>query len=195
MKASEHFKTYVNGLIDGLVSIDINQLDKACQMLSDAYACGSNVFVCGNGGSAAISDHFLCDHLKGVNFDTGMLPQVHALANNMSLMTAIANDIGYEEVFSFQLNCHAKQGDILVVISSSGNSRNIVLAIEKARALGMKVIAMVGFDGGYAGKDNDCCIWVKSDNYGIVEDAHQSVMHIMAQTIRKTLLNKDTIKL
>lgn len=195
MKASEHFKDYVTQLIDGLVELDKKNLDLAVEELVAAYANGRNVFVCGNGGSAAISEHFTCDHSKGVCFDTGMLPQVQSLSSNMSLVTAIANDIGYDKVFSYQLNMKANEGDVLVVVSSSGNSLNIIDALRCAKLKKLSTIALVGFDGGEALNLADISLHVKNHNYGVVEDAHQAIMHIMAQSIRLSYLNRDTIKL
>lgn len=195
MKASEHFKPYITQLIDALISVDAAVLDSITDELVDAFSNGTNVFVCGNGGSSAISNHWVCDHSKGVCTDTGMLPQVQDLSSTSSVITAIANDIGYEEIFSYQLHMKAKSGDILIVVSSSGNSPNIVKAITKARQLGMVTVALVGFDGGIAKNTAEHVLHVKSDNYGVVEDAHQSLMHIMAQSIRLTHLNNDTIKL
>lgn len=195
MKASEHFKNYVTELIDGLVSVDAKQIDSVTEELISAYSNGNNIFVCGNGGSAAIADHFCCDHSKGVHTDTDMLPQIQPLTGNVSTLTAIANDMGYEHVFSYQLKLKAKAHDLLIVISSSGNSSNIVNAIIEARRLGVVVIALVGFDGGYASKNSHMTLHVKSDNYGVVEDSHQALMHIMAQSIRLTHLNKESIKL
>lgn len=195
MKASEHFKPYITQLIDALVSVDANVLDKVTDELVDAFSNGTDVFVCGNGGSSAISNHWVCDHSKGVCADTGMLPQVQDLSSTSSVITAIANDIGYEEIFAYQLQMKAKPGDVLIAVSSSGNSPNIVKAITKARQLGMVTIALVGFDGGIAKNTAEYVLHVSSDNYGVVEDAHQSLMHIMAQAIRLTHLNKDTIKL
>jgi len=195
MKASEHFKDYVTQLIDGLVELDKKNLDLAVDELVAAYANGKNVFVCGNGGSAAISEHFTCDHSKGVCFDTGMLPQVQSLSSNMSLLTAIANDIGYEKVFSYQLNMKASEGDVLVVVSSSGNSLNIIDALRCAKLKKLSTIALVGFDGGQALNLADIVLHVNNNNYGVVEDAHQAIMHIMAQAIRLSYLNSNTIKL
>lgn len=195
MKASEHFKSYVTELIDSIVEVDKKALDNAVDLLLSAYANGKDVFTCGNGGSAAISDHFTCDHSKGIHVDTSMLPQVQSLSSNMSLMTAIANDMGYKEVFSYQLIMKANEDDVLVVVSSSGNSPNIVEALGVARQKKMGTIALVGFDGGAAKNLADIVLHVKSNNYGVVEDAHQALMHIMAQSIRLTHLNKDTIKL
>jgi D-sedoheptulose 7-phosphate isomerase/D-glycero-D-manno-heptose 1,7-bisphosphate phosphatase len=124
-----------------------------------------------------------------------MLPQVQSLSSNMSLLTAIANDIGYEKVFSYQLNMKANEGDVLVVVSSSGNSLNIIDALRCAKLKKLSTIALVGFDGGQALNLADIGLHVKNNNYGVVEDAHQAIMHIMAQAIRLSYLNSNTIKL
>lgn len=195
MKASAHFKDYVTQLIDGLVTVDNKILDDVCDELITAYSNGKNVFVCGNGGSAAISEHFTCDHSKGVHHDTGMLPQVYSLSSNMSLVTAIANDISYSEVFSYQLNMKANPGDVLIVISSSGQSPNIIKALETAKKKQMTTVSLVGFDGGMAKQLAQYSLHVNSQNYGVVEDAHQALMHIIAQSIRITYLNRESIKL
>jgi len=182
---------YANELYQSLVSVDKKQLVAATDVLRKAYLTGRNIFVCGNGGSAAISEHFLCDHSKGVCFDTGLKPKIHSLTGNISLITAIANDFSYEEIFSYQLKMKAIPGDVLVVISSSGNSANIIRAIEEARDMKMTTISMTGFSGGKVKELTDINLHVPESNYGIVEDAHQSLMHIMSQYIRVAHINKD----
>jgi len=182
---------YADSLRDALLSVDNNQIIAATETLRKAYLTNKNVFVCGNGGSAAISDHFHCDHSKGVCFDTDMKPKIQSLASNMSTITAIANDFSYDEIFSYQLQMKAIPGDVLVTVSSSGNSPNIIKAIEVAKSLNMTVISLCGFSGGESAKLSDIVLHVKEDNYGIVEDAHQSLMHVMAQFIRLSHINKD----
>lgn len=187
----QYLQEYTNTLHDALLSVDNKQLIAATETLRKAYLTNKNVFVCGNGGSAAISDHFHCDHSKGVCFDTDMKPKIQSLASNLSTITAIANDFSYDEIFAYQLQMKAIPGDVLVTVSSSGNSANIIRAIEEAKKLNMIVIALCGFSGGESAKLADIVLHVKEDNYGIVEDAHQSLMHIMAQFIRLSHINKD----
>lgn len=182
---------YANELYNSLVSINKKEVVAATEVLRKAYLTNRNVFVCGNGGSAAISEHFLCDHSKGVCFDTNMTPKVHSLTGNISLITAIANDFSYEDIFSYQLKMKAIPGDVLVVISSSGNSPNVIKALEQAKELKMTTIALTGFTGGEANKMADIKLHIPATNYGIVEDAHQSLMHIISQYIRVAHLNKD----
>jgi phosphoheptose isomerase len=142
------------------------------------------LFVCGNGGSAAIAEHLSCDHNKGVCTDTNLYPFIISLGSNVSLITAIANDIGYEEIFSKQVEWFGTARAGLLVISSSGNSPNIVNALKAAKRASMSTMAMVGFDGGAAKDLASVCVHVKSNNYGVVEDCHQILMHSIAQSIR-----------
>jgi phosphoheptose isomerase len=109
----------------------------------------------------------------------------------MSLITAIANDFKYEDVFSKQIEMFAKPQDVLVAVSSSGNSPNIINAINTAKQLGMNTIALVGFDGGEVSKLSDIVLHIKSNNYGVVEDCHQSLMHILAQHLRVSNSTSD----
>ena len=131
MNVLQRLDDYAQRVNRGILSVDKTQFQKAFDVLCDAYLNGKKeVFICGNGGSLTMSDHFHCDHGKGTHFDAKMKPRIQPLTNG-SILTAIANDIGYDEVFSFQLGFKAKKGDILVAISASGNSPNIIKAIEK----------------------------------------------------------------
>lgn len=175
---------YFDTLSRACRSVDPVQLQRAAVTLLDAYTGGHRVFSCGNGGSAAIADHLHCDHLKGVRTGTDLVPRVISLSSNGALLTAIANDIGFEDVFVYQLESHGQAGDVLVTISSSGRSPNIVRAIAWARDHDMATIALTGFDGGNARRLADVSVHVDCANYGIVEDAHQAAMHALAQYIR-----------
>jgi phosphoheptose isomerase len=183
--------SYAADVVVALNTVDSIQLEKAYTVIHKAHSFRDSVFVCGNGGSAAISDHFMCDHSKGVCSDTAFKPKVFSLASNMSLITAIANDFKYEDVFSKQIEMFAKPQDVLVAVSSSGNSPNIINAINTAKQLGMNTIALVGFDGGEVSKLSDIVLHIKSNNYGVVEDCHQSLMHILAQHLRVSNSTSD----
>lgn len=194
MNINERLINYANRVSEGLESVDKLQLEKIFNLLDSAYHNKTPVYVCGNGGSFTMSDHFDCDHSKGINYDTSLRPRIEPLTTG-SILTAIANDIGYDQIFSFQLNNKGDVGNILVVISASGNSPNIINAIKKAKELGMISIAFVGFDGGEASKIADFVLHVKENNYGIVEDCHQCLMHILAQQIRMQYNTNNKIKL
>lgn len=194
---SEYFQEYKKLLNEALDSIDPESVSGMEYQLAHMARYGYPILVCGNGGSAAISEHMCCDHTKGVVMDTNLLPFMIPLQSNVSLCTAIANDIGYSQIFSKQIEWYPEKTPFGVfVISSSGNSPNILNALYAARNRGVPTMAMVGFDGGEAKKIAKICIHVKSNNYGIVEDAHQILMHSMAQSIRiKHKLKDHQLKL
>lgn len=174
-------------------SVDGGELQEAARRLDEAYARRATVYVCGNGGSASISNHLVCDHLKGVQTDTDQKPRVISLSSNIETITAIANDISYDDVFVYPLKTMANAGDVLITISSSGNSENIVRAASWAKENGLEVIAMSGFDGGRSAKLADTNLHVTADNYGVVEDVHQSLMHILAQYLRLERMSEKLV--
>lgn len=184
--AADYFALYKNEVGLALDTVQPYVLNVAYEMIMENIRSSRPIFSMGNGGSAAISDHLACDHGKGITLDTDLKNYVVSLPSNGPLLTAIANDIGYDEVFSFQLKQqHAAKG-LVIGISSSGSSPNIVRGFEVAREKGYNSIAMVGFGGGKVKERAlaDCIIHVKAFNYGVVEDCHQMIMHTLSQTIR-----------
>lgn len=184
---------YTAELARAMDTIDADDMRRAAAILADAYGRDAAVFACGNGGSASIANHLQCDHVKGIGLGTDLRNRVYSLSTNVELFSAIANDLGYERVFEYQLSAQARPGDVLVAVSSSGRSPNIIRAIEWARANAMSVITLTGFDGGAARTSGDVPIHVHSTNYGIVEDAHQACMHLLAQYIRQSRMDPDLV--
>lgn len=174
-------------------ALDLVQVKKAAEILVSAYERSASVFACGNGGSASIANHFQCDHLKGIRNGTDLTPRVVSLSTGVELFSAIANDLGYEEVFAYQLGSQARPGDVLVVISSSGQSSNIVKALEWANANDLHTIALTGFTGGQSSSLADVVIHIESRNYGVVEDGHQAIVHALAQYIRQSRMSPDAV--
>jgi phosphoheptose isomerase len=191
--AAAYFDAYAKETARAMSSIDPAALDRAAAILLEAYTRGAGVFACGNGGSAAIANHLQCDHVKGVRTTTDLAPRVMSLNANVELLTAIANDMAYEDVFAYQLQSQAGPGDVLVAVSSSGSSPNIVQALTWARDHDLRTIALTGFDGGAAKAVADVTIHVVGTNYGIVEDLHQAIMHALAQSIRQSRMTADAI--
>lgn len=191
--AASYTSAYLHELTQAAATIDPHSLDLATGVLLDAYTQGRLVFSCGNGGSAAVANHLQCDHLKGVRNGTDLRSRVISLSSNIELLTAIANDVGYHDAFAYQLRAQSEPGDVLIVISSSGESPNILRVLQWACANDLRTIALTGFDGGGARSMAEIAIHVESANYGIVEDLHQSIMHAMAQYIRQTRMTADTI--
>jgi D-sedoheptulose 7-phosphate isomerase len=177
-----YLSDYAVSLHDCLGSIPASSLDAASHLMVTTRQSGGRIFTAGNGGSAAISEHLSCDWQKGVHLPGQNSLKVQCLTSNTALLTAIANDFGYEKSFSYQLElADLKPEDVLVLISSSGNSENVVQAAAYAKQKGCKVIGLTGFSGGKLKAAADVSIHVPFENYGLVEDAHQVVMHVLAQ--------------
>jgi phosphoheptose isomerase len=191
--AASYFDAYAEEMSRAAKTIEPEAFDRAAAILVEAYTCGARMFSCGNGGSASIANHVQCDHVKGVRTTTDLAPRVLSLSTNVELLTAIANDMGYEDVFVYQLQSQSGPGDVLMAVSSSGRSANIVRALEWARDHGLRTIAITGFDGGEARAVAEVSLHVECTNYGIVEDLHQTVMHALAQYIRHSRMTADAI--
>jgi D-sedoheptulose 7-phosphate isomerase/D-glycero-D-manno-heptose 1,7-bisphosphate phosphatase len=131
--------------------------------------------------------------VKGVRTATDLLPRVVSLSANVELITAIANDMSYEDVFTYQLQSQSGPGDVLIAVSSSGRSPNIVRALTWARDHDLHTIALTGFDGGDAKRAAEVNIHVEAANYGIVEDLHHAIMHALAHYIRQSRMTADAV--
>ncbi|AVM75618.1 SIS domain-containing protein [Magnetospirillum gryphiswaldense] len=190
---ADYYSDYSARIVQALASVDTRQLERANEILAETIDHDRQIFSCGNGGSAAIANHLVCDHARGICNLTGLRPRVQSLSSNIEIITAIANDASYADVFCHQLDLMARPGDALITISSSGDSENVVRAIAHARANGIATIAMTGFSGGRSATGADVNIHVDADNYGVIEDVHQSLMHVLAQFIRQSHLSPATI--
>ena len=178
-----HTVSYIETLTNVLKSIDTKKIDLLKGKIKKLIGSEKTLFLCGNGGSAATASHMACDLSKTI---LGKKPRentkrlrVICLNDSIPIMTAWANDEGFEFVFSEQLRSLGKRGDLLVVITGSGNSKNIVEVVEEAKKLGIETFGLIGFDGGKVKKVVDDCILVNSFDYGIVEDAHHSLNHLI----------------
>ena len=183
--ATDYCEDYFARLARATASVDRQAVTRAATLIETAITAGARIFAFGNGGSAAIANHLTCDFMKGIATGTGLRPKVQSLAEPVALMTAISNDIAYEDVFIHQLQALAEPGDLAIAISSSGNSPNIIKALGWARHAGLSSIAMTGFTGGEASALADVGLHVDAANYGLVEDVHQSLMHLLAQYVRQ----------
>ncbi len=191
--ASSYLDAYAEEMARAARTIEPAAFDRAAAILLAAYVRNARIFSCGNGGSASIANHMQCDHVKGVRTETDLAPRVLSLSNNVELITAIANDLGYEDVFAYQLQSQSEPGDVLVAVSSSGRSVNIVRALTWARDHGLRTIAVTGFDGGGARAVAEVSIHADCTNYGVIEDLHQTVMHALAQYIRQSRMSAGAI--
>lgn len=187
------FESYFSVLINFLQNKNLNKLINISNEIYRKIINKKKIFICGNGGSGSIADHFLCDFMKGVSSDTYFKPKIISLNSNPSLLSAIANDLGYDKIFEFQLDNLAKAGDLIVLLSCSGNSKNIIRVIKLAKKKKIKIIGFTGFQGGYLKNNSDINFHVNISNYGIVEDIFQITMHCMSQFIRQKYLKNKKI--
>ena len=169
------FKEYINSLSIIANKIDENKLNKVINILKKSIKSKKIIFICGNGGSASLSEHALCDWTKRLYPNKKL--KLFDLTSNKSLISATANDISFDEIFSYQLNVYAEKKDICIFISSSGNSKNIIKGIKLAKKKGVKTIAITGFNGGIANKIADISIHFNTSTYEHHEDLAQIVMH------------------
>jgi len=161
-------------------ALDLNVLEKIAKALEKAEQTGRQVFVMGNGGSAATASHIATDWCKTAERKGKPLLRCLSLNDNVPFMTAIANDLGYDEVFARQLENYIKRGDVVVIISGSGNSPNAIKAATFAKSKGAVTIGMTGFTGGKLRALVDVCFHVDSDQYGVIEDMHMAAGSILA---------------
>jgi len=178
--------SYLNYLQTILQGIDQAEIGRFIETILDARKRGATVFFIGNGGSAATASHFANDLSIGTN-DYDMPFRVISLTDNISIITAIGNDFGYEEIFVRQLKIIGKKGDVLVGISASGNSPNVLKAFDHARATGIKTVAITAFDGGKMKLLADEGIHVPTalKEYGPAEDAHMVLDHLVASYLMR----------
>jgi Phosphoheptose isomerase len=181
---SDAIRRYVDDLTRLLAALDTEAIVKFADILFSAYQEGRTVFFAGNGGSAATASHFACDMAKTVTgYSKGKRLRAVSLADSVPLLTAWGNDSAYDDVFAEQLRNLARPGDCLVAISCSGKSKNVVRAVELARAMGLTTVGLLGFDGGTLKPMVDLPIVIESDNYQRVEDVHSIIMHIVTDRL------------
>jgi len=179
--AAAPFADYASRLGRVLEGGEWTGVARLAEELRECWRTGRQVFLCGNGGSAANAMHLANDFLYGISKTSGCGLRVTALSANASVLTCLANDLGYEEIFSRQLAVHARKGDVLIVLSGSGNSANIVRALEQAASTGMRSYAILGYGGGRARTMADVAIHFAVDDMQIAEDMQLVVGHMVMQ--------------
>ena len=192
MDFSKEIKDYLELEIRVLKELDQEAINDAMKLLEETRARGSNVYVFGNGGSASTASHMENDFNKGVSEQLDQKYRFHCLCDNMATVMAIANDNGYEKVFVQQLENKLDSDDVIVAISGSGNSANVIRAVEYARAQGCKVIGMTGYSGGRLKELSDISLHVPLDNMQITEDIHIIFNHLMMYILCKVLPKEST---
>ncbi len=180
----ENLDGYIVNYLEDLIKIQrefqISALSKIIQRLEQAKTAGKRIFVLGNGGSSSHANHFSCDLGKNVTPNENERFQIISMCENMASVTAYANDINYESIFSEQLKNHRlSRGDVVLAISSSGNSPNVIKACEYAAGKGAIVLGMTGFDGGKLKELSDFCLHIPCNEYEKAEDIHLIALHII----------------
>ena len=175
------FSNYSERLSAALSALDWAPVELLAHDLLDCWHTGRQVFLAGNGGSGGNANHLANDFLYPLSKTVGSGIRVHSLSANPAAITCLANDEGYDRIFSMQLAVMAREGDLLIVLSGSGNSPNILAALEQAKAIGMTSYAMLGFAGGKAKALADIPIHFRVDDMQIAEDAQMIVGHMLLQ--------------
>lgn len=178
---------YVGRLQRALDELSRPGLEELAEILTRAYHHGKQVFTVGNGGSSSTASHMAADLAKNTIGPNMRRFRITSLNENAAILTALANDIGYEDVFCEQLTNLIQPGDVLIAVSASGNSPNIVKAMRYARSLSATVVGLLGFDGGQAAGIADLAVVVPSASYGIVEDIHLVINHVLVEYFKKAL--------
>lgn len=187
----EGISAYLSTVAATLAQVNNADLDSAINVLIEAYKRGSSIYCFGNGGSAATASHMLNDFNKGISCKLNKKFNFYCLNDNVAILTALANDVGYSFVFSKQLEGRLLADDLIIAISGSGNSANVIQAVEYAHACGCKVIGMTGYDGGRLGQIADYHMHVPSYDIKIVEDVHMIFNHMMVKLLCQALSDVD----
>lgn len=174
-----------------LKNVDKKKLKEIIELVIKTIKKKNQIFSCGNGGSSSTAEHLICDFTKGTANNTDLNIRSFSLNSNTSLMTAVANDISYDEVFSYQLSKYGMANDIIFLFSVSGSSKNIIKCANVAKSKKIKIISFTGFNGGKIKKMSNHNISFPSNNFGIVEDCHLTMMHYISQFIRMSNLKKN----
>jgi D-sedoheptulose 7-phosphate isomerase len=184
---SQYISQYYSQLETSLKSISPAALGEVVSILKDAAANHKTIYICGNGGSAETASHMACDLAKGTRIAGFPYIRAFALTDSMAQLSAWANDTSYDNCFSGQLEGLGQAGDILIAISGSGNSANVLKAVETAEELGMTSIGFIGFQGGKLKHLVDYPIVIPAENIELVEDVHMSLVHSIATALRSSI--------
>ena len=174
---------YFRELEGALVDLPLPQINQLIDLLMEAHHSGNRVFTLGNGGSASTASHFASDLSNKTRYPGGKSLRAIALTDNVPRITALANDEGYDNVFVVQLESLASEGDVLVALSASGRSQNVIRAVERARELGVFTVGITGGDGGVLKEKADISIVVPTRSTTHMEDLHLAVAHAVATSL------------
>jgi len=182
---------YIKNLKYSLDNLNPDQVDRIVEILWSAYLDDKQVFIMGNGGSASTASHFACDLGKGTVVKGRKRLRIICLNDNMALVTALSNDLSYDDIFKEQLANLINPDDVVIAITASGNSSNILRAVEYAGENRAVTIGLTGFDGGELVSMVNECIIVSSKDYGQTEDIHLVLGHMISQSLKYRLINEN----
>jgi D-sedoheptulose 7-phosphate isomerase len=180
---------YKKTLVHQLDQFDWTPVEQLCELLVECERSNNKVYICGNGGSAGNAIHLANDFIFGIDPSAKRALDVEALSANSAVLTCLGNDIGYDNIFSHQLKVKASQSDVLLVLSGSGNSPNILNALQQANELGLHTVAILGYSGGKAKSLAKLAIHFAIDDMQISEDLQLIVGHMLMRQMAK--LNRD----
>lgn len=183
----EQIKAYFEREKEVINSLNFDEIAEAVEAIKAAYERGATIYIFGNGGSAATASHFVCDFNKGICEKLDKKFNLICLSDNTPILTAIANDISYDDVFYFQLKNKLKPDDLIMAISGSGNSKNVITAVEYARDVGTKIVGITGYSGGKLKELSDYKMHVNIDDMQIAEDLHMAFDHMMYRVLTDNL--------
>jgi D-sedoheptulose 7-phosphate isomerase len=188
----KYLKNYIQQIRETTSIIDYNKLQNIEKIIYSKILNNKKIFICGNGGSASISNHFLCDFNKGIMITSGykLKPKIISLSNNLELILAIGNDISFNNIFTHQLENYYSKGDIVITLSCSGDSPNIANVLDFCRKRKIFTISLTGFATTKIQKKSNINYNINVKNYGISEDFFQIIMHMLSQSIRMKFLSK-----
>lgn len=187
LNIQNYFNDYYQRLNDLLNSVNINDLEKTIDIMVNAFKTGRTIYVCGNGGSAATASHMQADFSFFTRYFTKFRPKVRALTDNVSMLTAVGNDTSFDNIFIEQLKGHFEQGDVVICISASGNSENVVRAAQYANDKGGISIGWIGFAGGKLLETAQLSLYTPNPkgDYGPIEDLHMILNHFIVNYLSK----------
>ena len=194
MDYRNEIKDYIRIETEVLSKLEVEAINDALNLLYDTLQKEGNVYIFGNGGSSATASHFQNDFNKGISEHTQKKFRFQCLNDNIATLMAVANDIGFEEVFRFQLMGKLKPEDIVIAISGSGNSENVIRAVEYAKEQNCKVIGLTGYTGGKLRELSDISLHVPVNSMQITEDLHMVLDHLMMSVVYKTLCGISHLK-
>lgn len=188
----ETIKKIIEESIETKSNIPVDLVESACLNIIDRFRKGGQLLVCGNGGSAADAQHMAGEFVNKFKIERNPAPCI-ALTTDTSILTAIGNDYSFDEVFSKQVKAYGRENDVLIGISTSGNSKNVIRAVEAARDKGVYAIGLLGGDGGKLGACCDLSIVIKSNNTPRIQESHILIIHIICEIVERALKDEGLI--